>query len=166
MKKLIIYTLLQFILGFSFAQDIRIQKNDIRILEGNWIGSLTYLDYTSGKPYTMPANLSVTSISGTSNLLFRMVYPDEPKANGNDTVMIDQNGLFFDGAKVTGKLSKNNSVVIITEQNGKDGNDHKNALIKKTYTADKTTFSITKEILFEGEQKWILRHTYTFSKTN
>ncbi|MFX5622751.1 hypothetical protein ABTE00_21585, partial [Acinetobacter baumannii] len=69
MKKLIIYTALQFIIGFSFAQDLRIQKNDTRIFEGKWVGSLTYLDYTSGKPYTMPADLIVTAIPGTPHLL-------------------------------------------------------------------------------------------------
>ncbi|MBX9779406.1 MAG: hypothetical protein K2X26_03630 [Chitinophagaceae bacterium] len=164
MKKLIIYTALQFIIGFSFAQEISIQKNDTRIFEGKWVGSLTYLDYTSGKPYTMPANLIVTSITGTRNLLFQMIYPDEPKANGNDTVMIEQNGSFFDGAKVISKRTTDNGLVIVTKQNGTDGNEHKKAVIKKTYTVDKTSFSITKEILFEGEQKWILRHTYTFNK--
>lgn len=93
-----------------------------------------------------------------------MIYPDEPKANGNDTVMIEQNGSFFDGAKVISKRTTDNGLVIVTEQNGTDGNEHKKAVIKKTYTVDKTSFSITKEILFEGEQKWILRHTYTFNK--
>ncbi|MCA6440253.1 MAG: hypothetical protein IM562_07390 [Chitinophagaceae bacterium] len=164
MKKLIIYTALQFIIGFSFAQDIRIQKNDTRIFEGKWVGSLTYLDYTSGKPYTMPADLIVTAIPGTPHLLFRMIYPNEPKANGNDTIMIDQHGSFFDGAKVISKRTTNNGIVIVTEKDGTDGNEHRKAIIKKTYTVDKASFYITKEILFEGEQQWILRHTYTFNK--
>ena len=37
----------------------RCSSNDLKQLTGFWKGTLTYLDYSSGKPYTMPANLEV-----------------------------------------------------------------------------------------------------------
>jgi hypothetical protein len=33
--------------------------NDFMKVEGNWTGQLTYLDYSSGKPYTMSADLEI-----------------------------------------------------------------------------------------------------------
>jgi 3-methyladenine DNA glycosylase/8-oxoguanine DNA glycosylase len=34
-------------------------KKDFAKLSGTWEGSLTYVDYSTGKPYTMPANLEI-----------------------------------------------------------------------------------------------------------
>jgi hypothetical protein len=34
-------------------------QKDFAKLSGTWGGSLTYVDYSTGKPYTMPANLEI-----------------------------------------------------------------------------------------------------------
>ena len=54
---------------------------------GKWTGSLTYLDYSSGKSFSMPANVEISE-SGTKNLIFDYKYPNEPKANVADTITI------------------------------------------------------------------------------
>ena len=36
-----------------------VNSNDFKAAIGFWKGSLTYLDYASGKPYTMPANITL-----------------------------------------------------------------------------------------------------------
>ena len=46
-----------------------IQK-DFYKLSGTWEGSLTYLDYSSGKPYTMPANVEIKRIGKTNKFVF------------------------------------------------------------------------------------------------
>jgi len=52
----------------GFAQtSTKITKQDIQTFTGNWKGTLTYLDYTSNKPYTMPADIVIKQ-TGKSNV--------------------------------------------------------------------------------------------------
>ena len=79
--------------------------------------------------------------------------------------MINQERTSFDGAKIISrKLLADGYVQIITEVNGKDGNDNKNALLRKTYTFNKNSFTTRKDIMFEGTTEWIKRHEYIYTR--
>lgn len=132
---------------------------------GKWKGTLTYLDYTSGKPYTMPANITIKAGEDNSRkLIFIYEYPDEPKANETDTIAISNSGEMLDGAMVQSKKKSKGMLEIITDENGKDGNDNKKAVIRHVYSIGKKIFSIRKEVKFEGEEKWILRNEYKMKR--
>ena len=45
-----------------------IQK-DFEKLSGTWQGTLTYLDYSSGKPYTMPADVEIKKFDKTNKFI-------------------------------------------------------------------------------------------------
>ncbi len=140
-------------------------KEDATLLSGSWKGSLTYLDYNSGKPYTMPANTNINFIKGMNSLLVEMIYPDEPKANSKDTLLINEDRTIFAEAKIVSrKLLSDGSIQIITELNGKDGNDNKKALLRKTYTFNTNSFTNRKDVQFEGSSEWIKRHEYSYSR--
>ena len=62
--------------------------NDFSTLSGNWLGSLTYLDYSTGKPFTMQANLEVKKIGESRKFIFLNQYPKESNANSSDTITI------------------------------------------------------------------------------
>ena len=51
-------------------------EKDLKNLIGKWEGTLTYLDYQSDKPYTMPANIEVNLID-SNNFLYKNIYPKE-----------------------------------------------------------------------------------------
>ncbi len=106
MKKLLIVLLLLPV--FAFTQAISpVTVKDFKTAFGKWTGILTYLDYSSGKPYIMPANISVTiNQQNARQLIFAIEYPNEPKANGNDTLSI---------AMMTEKLIDGNMVVSKTK---------------------------------------------------
>jgi hypothetical protein len=125
-------------------------EKDLKNLTGKWEGTLTYLDYQSGKPYTMPANAEV--------------YPKEPKANSIDTLKIALSGRELNNDKITSIKRTKNNIIIITEADGNDGNDQKKASLRITYSLSKSTFSITKDVKFEGTSIWIKRHDYSFIK--
>ncbi len=140
-------------------------KKDATLLSGSWKGSLTYLDYNSGKPYTMPANTIISMITGTDNLLVEMIYPDEPKANNKDTLFIAAGRTMIDEAIIVEKkVLPNGSLLIVAERKGKDGNNYKNAIIRKTYTIGKTSFINRKDVQFEGTNVWIKRHEYSYTR--
>lgn len=149
----------------SVIAQSKINKKDLKPFIGNWKGELTYIDYSSGKPYTMPANIEIKRGLVANQLLLTNLYPNEPKANSVDTVFISEKENSFDGASVKSlnKL-KDGSKQIVTENTGTDGNDKKAALIRHTYTVSKTYYSNKKEVQFIGETKWVKRHEYKYSK--
>lgn len=139
---------------------------DFQQITGNWQGSLTYLDYSTNKPYTMPANVEVRQIANTNSFIFSNTYPKETNANSADTVVILANGKYIGKELVVSRkhLSKN-SIEIITEEAGTDGNDNKPATFKHTYSFSTTTLTIRKDVQFKGETKWINRHVYSYKRS-
>lgn len=138
-------------------------KKDLINLTGKWEGTLTYLDYQTGKPYSMPANIEVSSIS-SNDFLYANIYPDEPKANSVDTLKVSTDGKVFDNNRISSVKRNKNNITIITEIKGKDGNDAKEALLKTTYFLQPNKFSIIKEVKFVNSNVWIKRHEYLFNK--
>lgn len=165
MKKVLYIITLLIAVNSNAQSKANFTKEDANLLSGSWKGSLTYLDYNSGKPYTMPANTNINMIKGTNSLLVEMVYPDEPKANSKDTLLINEDRTIFAEAKIVSRKSLADGYVqIITEVNGKDGNDNKNALLRKTYTFNKNSFTNRKDIKFQGTTEWIKRHEYSYTR--
>ena len=141
-----------------------IQK-DFDKLSGNWGGSLTYLDYSSGKPYTMPADIEIKRIGNTNKFVFSNIYPNETSANSMDTISISKDGKYIDKELVKSRRKlPNGDIEIITEEFGKDGNDHKPAIIRHTYTLGTTTYKNRKDVQFTGKTEWINRHEYSYQK--
>src|SRR5690349_11202107 len=150
--------------SLSFTQEANnVSVDDFTPVFGTWKGSLTYLDYSSGKPYTMPAEVTIAPLE--SQVVFVYEYPNEPQANGNDTLKISNNGTMLDNARVVSKkLVAKGKLEIMTEVNGVDGNEEKEAIIRHTFTISGNFFSNRKDVKFKGENKWIRRNEYSFSR--
>jgi hypothetical protein len=132
---------------------------------GKWQGTITYLDYTSGKPFTMPCNLTISKDkTNTQRLVLAYEYPNEPKANGNDTIVISADGKMIDDEMFVSKEKVNGVLTITAEKSGVDGNDNKKAILRHVYIIGKKTFIKRKEVKFDGEEKWILRNEFKMSR--
>ena len=153
---------LSFYHSFSYS-DSTIRSKDFSNLVGCWEGSLTYLDYTSNKPFTMPANIIVKDFKNKKKITYSLMYPKEPGANSLDTIFISTNGRVLNNEVIQTKNSFNkDSIEIVTERSGIDGNDNKPAVIRHTYILGKRSYSIKKEVQFVGQSQWILRNEYKF----
>jgi hypothetical protein len=138
---------------------------DFKKLEGSWQGSLTYLDYSSAKPYTMDANVEVAQLKQSNQFAFANIYPKEASANNTDTVTVADDGKLINKAVVKSRNKyANGNTEIITEEPGTDGNDDKAAILKHTYTFSKTSFSIRTDVQFVGTNEWIKRHEYSYMR--
>lgn len=145
--------------------DYKILLKDFQNISGSWSGSLTYLDYSSGKPYTMPADVVVKRIANTNKFTFSNIYPNEKSANSIDTLIISTNGKLIDKEIIKSrKKLLNGDIEIITEEIGTDGNDNKSATFRYTYTIGKATYKKRKDVQFVGESTWINRHEYKYEK--
>ncbi len=161
MKYLIVATLLVLICSSSNAQSFQIK--DLSNSVGEWKGKLTYLDYTSGKPYTMSANIKISFTENNSGYIMGYEYPDEPHANSIDTTYV--NGKLFGKDKIVEfKKATEGGFTLVTEIEGEDGNDHKKAILRHTYILNNNTFSAVKDVKFNGTDKWIKRNEYLLNK--
>ncbi|MBW1654563.1 hypothetical protein [Flavobacterium quisquiliarum] len=165
-NSIITLTIIFFITSSSNAQGNSQQLiEDFQKVLGNWKGSLTYLDYSSGKPYTMAADIEVKKIDGTNDFNFINTYPKEKSANSTQTITISQDGKNIGKEEVVSRTElPDGQIQIVTQRQGKDGNDNKEALIKQTYTISKNVFSIRKDVLFAEDKKWVQRHEYVYSR--
>lgn len=155
---LIVFTLL---FAFKNYAQNTITSDDLNILLGEWTGTLTYTDYSSNKPFTMPANLVVKQGKNENQLLLFINYPEEPNANSRDKIRISKNGSQFNNIDIKSKqrLSEG-QIQIITEFSGKD--DNKKAVIKNVYIMGENQFIIRKEVKFENSKDWLMRNEYKY----
>lgn len=165
MKKTL--TLLFLIFGVSslvFA-NAKIKTKDLQILTGaQWTGNLIYLDYGTNKQVSIPSNLTVTqSKEDKLSWIFEYKYPDEPKADSKDTVIISKDGSLIDGEKVIERTELGNQTLkIVTEKSGTD-ND-KNSLFRFTYLIGKNEFSVKKEVKNENSNEFFVRNEYKWKR--
>ena len=146
------------LLSFSVKAQF-LQVKDLSNSVGSWEGKLTYLDYSTGKPYTMSANIKISLTENKNGYIMGYEYPNEPQANSKDTTYIDNN--YFGKDKIVKfKKASDGGFTLVTEIVGKDGNDNKKAILRHTYLLKSSTFSIIKDVKFEGTDKWIKRNKY------
>ena len=148
----------------SLAQNnISFQIKDLSASVAIWKGKLIYLDYSSGKPYTMLANIKISLTEYKSGYIMGYEYPDEPHANSKDTTYVI--GKLFGKDKIVEfKKTIDGGFALVTEIVGEDGNDYKKAILRHTYLLKSNTYSIIKEVKFDGTDKWIKRNEYLLNK--
>lgn len=161
MKKYFITSLLLIVCLSTMAQSL--QSKDLSASVGTWKGTLTYLDYSSGKPYTMAAYIKISLTENRKGYIMRYEYPDEPHANSVDTTYI-KNQLFGKDKIVECKKATDGGFTLVTEREGEDGNDHKKAILRHTYILNAATYSVVKDVKFEGTDKWIKRNEYLLKR--
>ncbi|MEO6404793.1 MAG: hypothetical protein ABIY51_14245 [Ferruginibacter sp.] len=138
---------------------------DMKTITGCWQGTLTYLDYTTNKPFSMAADLEISQLREEGKFIFANIYPKEPKANSFNTVVIASDGKMIDGEYVKSKKrNADGSLEIITELTGKDGNDNRAAILRYTYNIGKNIYVHRKDVQFIGQKEWIKRHEYMYHR--
>jgi hypothetical protein len=161
MKKSFLFITLFLALGFANAQSFQIK--DLSNSAGIWEGKLTYLDYSSGKPYTMSANIKISLTENEKGYIMEYEYPDEPHENSMDTTYV--NGKLFGKDKIVAfNKTSEGGFKLVTEIEGEDGNDHKKAILRHTYLLKTNTFSAVKDVKFDGTDKWIKRNEYLLNR--
>jgi hypothetical protein len=164
-KTYIIFFAILIATGATAQTTYKTLVKDFQNISGNWTGSLTYLDYTSGESYSMPADVEIKRIKKKNLFTFSDIYPDEPHANSVDTLILSMDGKYInDELIVSRKKLANGDVIIVTTRTGTDGNDNKPASFRFTYTLGKASFIKRKDVQFEGESEYINRHEYAYIK--
>ena len=153
-------SLLTILLGSPSIKDTDLQP----LIGGQWVGTLTYLDYGKNKKVSIPVTLNVTkSTKDQSTWIFDFRYPDEPKANNIQEVTLTDNGRTLDGETVVERIKlPGKTVKIVTEKSGQDNN--KPAVLRYTYLISPKNFSIRKEVRYEGVTELFERNEYRWTR--
>jgi len=143
---------------------LAVMPDDFTILTGpEWRGNLTYLDYGTKKKVSIPSNLTVLqSPSDPDSYTFEYFYPDEPKANDQEVIEVSRDGLMIDGETVVERSTAGGVLRIVTEKTGED--DDRKALFRFTYLISPASFSLKKEVRFDGERNFLERNEYRWSR--
>lgn len=142
----------------------RVLPSDFVTLVGSWEGKLTYVDYTSHKPVTMPARLNIRQLDDVNAFACAHSYPSEPQANSTDTLILRNSGTVIDDETVSSRtILPDGTIEIVTLLKATDGNEHRKALIRHTYTISKSMYRIRKEVLFDGTDEWLQRYEIIYS---
>ena len=161
MKKILLTSALVLLCLFANAQSLQVK--DLANSVGSWEGNLTYLDYTSGKPFTMLANIKISLTADKKGYIMAYEYPKEPHANAKDTTAI-VGSLFGNDKIIEFKRDSADGFTLVTEVDGEDGNENKKAILRHQYLFLKNTFTITKSVKFQGTDKWIKRNEYLLTR--
>ncbi|MDH3267675.1 MAG: hypothetical protein OEM46_02355 [Ignavibacteria bacterium] len=165
MKKMIFFSAVLFCLfsRYNSSAQTTISSADFKPLIGSWSGTLTYLDYQNGEPFSMPVELRIVQIEETNKFTFYFSFPDEPQANSEETFSISDGGTMLNGEPIISKrLLEDGNLEIVTESMGT--NDDQPATIRQTYIIGGDVFVTRKDVQFTGQKEWLNRNEFNFKK--
>ncbi|MGZ3754427.1 MAG: hypothetical protein ACXVAY_00500 [Mucilaginibacter sp.] len=137
----------------------KLNLNDLDGLTNKkWTGTLTYLDYGTGKLTPIAAQISVKkSPKGAGVYTWSTEYPNEPGHGSVDEVVISNDGSVLDGETVKERaVMPDGSLKITTVKTGNDNN--KKATFVFTYLIGKTKFTRKKEVCYDGQTNYFMRN--------
>jgi hypothetical protein len=142
----------------------RLTPADLDLLTGPpWVGSLTYLDYTSKQQTTIDSSLIVTRKSDAPPTWeFGVGYSKEPHANSKEDVSLKDGGRTLGDEQVLSRTSLPDGVLFITECNGQDDNRAARFRFEHSITAHE--YSKRKLVRFDGTRDFFERHIYRWKR--
>lgn len=142
----------------------RIDSTDINRLLGNWKGTLTYIDYTSDKPFSLDIEMNVEA-KGKNKWMLSYFFPGEPKANSKEMLSVSADGSKLNKEFVTyRKQISDTELEIVTEYESTDGNDRAPATIRHTYRLKSDSYQSIKEVRYHPKPEWKKRNEYYMIK--
>ena len=146
----------------SGTRELKTTISDFNNLSGKWKGQLTYLDYKSNKPVSIPANTLFEMVSDSSFDQF-IYYTDEPHKNADSRYTIRENGRVLNNMKLVERKEEKEKLLLVFEYRGSDGNDNRMATMQRIMELSGKVLTITKMVKYDGENLFIQRHQYRFT---
>lgn len=136
---------------------------DFQIVAGSgWKGHLNYLDYSSEALSQIPVEVQFEEPSGRS-LSYAIRYPGETQYNSREAIKVSRDGRKLNGDFIVSReRNASGDLALVTIYRGKD--DNRAADIRMTYVIGSATFSVSKEVRFEGENDFFLRNQYSLAR--
>lgn len=136
---------------------------DFAVIEGDgWVGTLTYLDYTSEERVSIPTTATV-EIASPNLIKYTVSYPKEPWEDAKAKLKLSKSGRVFDGHPVVSREDlADGKLTFATEHAGEDNNEAVD--IRLTYTLGSSVFSISKDVRAADAENYSNRNVYLFTR--
>ena len=140
----------------------QVTEKDVDVILGEkWTGNLVYLDYSTNKEVMIPVEIKVEKVKkGKYSLDYN--YPNEPKANSTGKIAIDFEKQTLNKEVMSEFESRDGLFFITTTSTGKDNG--KAATFIKRYILGETSFSIRKDVQYEGSEEVFMRNEYRMNR--
>jgi hypothetical protein len=149
--------------NWALAEEPVASMDDLRVLTGeSWSGSLTYLDYGSGRRVSIPVDVKIDA-PGRSTLKYAIRYPGEEEHNARERLKISGKGRKINGEPITRReQAADGTITLTTIAEGKD--DNRKADIQMVYVIAPNQFRILKNVRFSAEEGFFNRNEFNFER--
>ncbi|MBC6989111.1 DoxX family protein [Hymenobacter sp. BT491] len=136
-----------------------------KLLRNDWTGTLTYLDYRTQKPVTLPTTLSATQ-TAPRQLTLAFTYRESAtrSVQGQDTLVFSADGREITWSSKLRVVAKTTSTPqglhLVLEGPGMD--DNKPCTIRKTIDLSEQHWSVVKEVKYQDGLQYFVRNLYQF----
>lgn len=162
MKKVMLFICI--CLFFINAKAQKINSGDLDQLTGKWTGKLTYLDYTSNRPESIPSLLTVAK-KRNSLYRFSFSYPGESGRSSVENFLVSEDGKTISKMRIVEYVkTPGGEFKLVLEEKGKDGNNHRPALFHHIVASSGEKLVLTKMVKFNGEEEFFQRNQYVFTR--
>jgi len=140
------------------------RREELRGIEGNWRGTLEYLDYTTEKLTQIPVRVTITAKHGKpGSWEVAYFYTDEPQANTTEVLRIGKGGtVFLNGKVVTNTLAEAGTRTVTTQHPGKD--NRRRAWLHETVVLSANQLVFRKEVQYTAQEPLFVRNQYTLER--
>lgn len=149
----------------NLLQAQEVYSEDLLVINGNWEGKLTYVDYSDDKTkYSLSTKMEATWKNGSGKLKFefkepngKLVYSTEKiKLLNNDKFMFDTKWQIVNFEKDA--ISWN----LILETDGKDSN--KESTLREEINYENEKLIIRKMVMYKGTNSFFMRNRYELTR--
>ena len=141
-----------------------VTPSDLAALNGEWKGTLTYKDYTSGKDESILVNI-VISMKDERKWTLRFNYSQEPNAGSTEHYKLSNDGRRINKRKVIEKtILSDGTLKVVLEEKGKDGNEQKSATFQHVILLNQSNLRITKLVKFDDKNDFFQRNEFNVTK--
>lgn len=163
--KIILIIILSAMFPGNTADDPAVKPEELMSFTAkHWKGTLSYLDYGKNTEVSIPAELNVIQSESDLNVFyFSYEFPDEPQANGIDTIIVSKNGRKINNETVTENKYTNDSIYTFTTIKSGDDNNKK-AEMKHTYILNGNILTIRKEVKYKDQKEFFVRNEFKFKR--
>lgn len=139
-----------------------VAERDLALAVGDWTGTLSYLDFSSGASVALPLELSIQQDGPCLSLEF--VFPEEPQANSESQRCLSAGGTQFDERPITERTQADESVSFELAYDGEDNG--KPALKRETYRFSEETLFVETAFRRSEADAWTVRNTIEVEPSN
>lgn len=133
-----------------------------RLSGGEWTGELSYLDYSSGTPQSIPVKMQFAPASGT-DIDYKLIYPKESQYNAEEVLSVSPGGDRVNDKILTSRiLNPDGRLMLVTEHDAEDNG--RAAKVRLTHMISDDLFVLSKDVRFDTDGSFVRRNAYTLRR--